>query len=137
MTIKPADDMVKNWLEIECQMKQLLSKSDPSSISKISKKAMVDKNSITREKFADLVMSMLLFGSQAVDWVKKQNDPKDSLRAHLKELLPQAIKEAVTSYDLKELIPAVVKDAIPVAPLRALVNIMVINGLNADDQIVK
>lgn len=121
MTIETPEDMFKSWLEIDNQIKQLLSKSDPSSVTKVSKKALMDKNSITREKFADLVMSMHNFGYEVVELAKKQDDSKNNIKSYLKELLPEAIKEAmipmkpVTSDDIKELLPAVVKDAIPAA----------------------
>ena len=117
MTIVTADDLIKNWMDISHQMKQLLSKSDPSSVTKVSKKSLMDKGTITREKFAELVMTMHSFGSSAHDWAKSQNDSKQCLKADLKGLLPEVIKEAmilmkpVISADLKELTPAAVKEA--------------------------
>ena len=66
-------------------------------------------------------MSMHNFGYEVVELAKKQDDSKNNIKSYLKELLPEAIKEAmlpmkpITSDDLKELIPAVVKDAIPAA----------------------
>lgn len=85
MAIETPDDIIKSWLEITTQIKQMLSKSDPDSVTSISKQALVTKNAITREKFADLVISMNRVGVNTVEWCKKQSDAKNTSRL-LKEV---------------------------------------------------
>ena len=90
-----------SFLEIQGHIAQLLCNSDPGSVKSIEARCLVDKKSITREIFTDVVKKLYDFGRDAVELNEKQakklSEQHTHIKSSLKELLPEALKEAMVN----------------------------------------